>query len=253
MRGKARLRTLFACVKRDHPRVCGEKSWMNCIARRKLGSPPRMRGKVVAHGCVLLDVGITPAYAGKSKKCEKCRPGLWDHPRVCGEKSGQGFGRLVKRGSPPRMRGKASIGPPTSFCMGITPAYAGKSHSQSSSSIHTRDHPRVCGEKMNRREMTAKRPGSPPRMRGKGLHVQNAAQNVGITPAYAGKSTPDHAGCLDQWDHPRVCGEKSRFTLSVKITRGSPPRMRGKDSLNKTVPEDAGITPAYAGKSHRWG
>ena len=53
----------------------------------KLGSPPRMRGK----GCYMQELsgetGITPAYAGKSKKRHL---GGWkkgDHPRVCGEKA----------------------------------------------------------------------------------------------------------------------------------------------------------------------
>ena len=32
-----------------------------------LGSPPPMRGKVAAKSAPHLDVGITPAYAGKSR------------------------------------------------------------------------------------------------------------------------------------------------------------------------------------------
>ena len=91
---------------RDHPRVCGEKTPSSQQLRLQLGSPPRMRGKGTPNSVVLLAIGITPAYAGKSF-CVLCALALgWDHPRVCGEKF-----HIVKLyhnrvGSPPRMRGK---------------------------------------------------------------------------------------------------------------------------------------------------
>ena len=51
---------------RDHPRLCGEKSfgcsWKHC----RTGSPPPMRGKVTCDLACFLHSGITPAYAGKS-------------------------------------------------------------------------------------------------------------------------------------------------------------------------------------------
>ncbi len=50
----------------DHPRVCGEKSTLPKFVRMKLGSPPRMRGKVRREGHRHAGRGITPAYAGKS-------------------------------------------------------------------------------------------------------------------------------------------------------------------------------------------
>ena len=33
----------------DHPRVCGEKSYFSCLLDVPTGSPPRVRGKVVAY------------------------------------------------------------------------------------------------------------------------------------------------------------------------------------------------------------
>ena len=32
---------------KDHPRVCGEKKKMNMRKDKRMGSPPRMRGKVI--------------------------------------------------------------------------------------------------------------------------------------------------------------------------------------------------------------
>ena len=72
---------------KDHPRVCGEKVLLRLNHSRKLGSPPRVRGKVVAHSRVLLDVGITPACAGKRMKNGERVRLSGDHPRVCGEKT----------------------------------------------------------------------------------------------------------------------------------------------------------------------
>ena len=69
-----------------------------------------------------------------------------------------------------------------------------------------------------------------------------------ITPAYAGKRQPSTACTWSDWDHPRVCGEKKRGFRPSSYLLGSPPRMRGKDSVcNESAPL-VGITPAYAGK-----
>ena len=55
------------CCRRgqDHPRVCGEKSTTSEDAGSLPGSPPRMRGKVVAVHERTSNERITPAYAGK--------------------------------------------------------------------------------------------------------------------------------------------------------------------------------------------
>ena len=74
--------------------------------------------------------------------------GVWDHPRVCGEKL-----RAVVFGN---------------YSEGITPAYAGKRWRPGRGPCQFRDHPRVCGEKLRFI-----------------MFIQTA---IGITPAYAGKS-----------------------------------------------------------------
>ncbi len=70
----------------DHPRVCGEKFWFTFVVNYSQGSPPRMRGKVSHLSIGAHLKGITPAYAGKSRRLSHCRSQFWDHPRVCGEK-----------------------------------------------------------------------------------------------------------------------------------------------------------------------
>ena len=171
----------------DHPRVCGEK---NGICRAKvphLGSPPRMRGKVLCYPLNDQIAGITPAYAGKRRPLPCLCNGSWDHPRVCGEKNPCSSKDFVKLGSPPRMRGKASSGMWYSLLEGITPACAGKRRVVPDCNAVRWDHPRVCGEKISGICRKCRSLGSPPRMRGKVVVHRCVVFDVGITPAYAGK------------------------------------------------------------------
>ena len=146
------------------------------------------------------------------------------------------------------MRGKAKNRCRSCPLTRITPAYAGKRQEHSSYRTNRKDHPRVCGEKKSRRCCTSIGLGSPPRVRGKAAFDTGHRQVEGITPAYAGKSSPGSAAGCHARDHPRVCGEKGRKMKQQFIGLGSPPRMRGKGELRGEPGKDGGITPAYAGK-----
>ena len=153
----------------DHPRVCGEKADSLVLEGLLEGSPPRVRGKVVDYRAEYTAVGITPACAGKS--CPPQAPTFTrqDHPRVYGEKIRRFSSARSKRGSPPRVRGKAAGRDDGSCNHGITPACAGKSP------WYVRD--RCCPW------------GSPPRMRGKVFEQVYTRIPFRITPACAGKSS----------------------------------------------------------------
>ena len=175
---------------RDHPRICGEKN--------------------LRYNPYTEEIGITPAYAGKSKRFP---PGSWS-----------GIG------SPPHMRGKAIIAPPTSR--------------------GSRDHPRICGEKQGSASIQTRYAGSPPHMRGKGTEFLDAVSPRRITPAYAGKRP---GTCFDSarlQDHPRICGEKMFALTPTNSRAGSPPHMRGKGTGVAAAKRRGRITPAYAGKSY---
>ena len=126
--------------------------------------------------------------------------------------------------------------------------YAGKRRSSPSSRRPSRDHPRVCGEKSVWHFQLRPVVGSPPRMRGKVLNEEETQQEIGITPAYAGKSSGPQARNRTKWDHPRVCGEKVSSATGTICAPGSPPRMRGKDVKQAIHMMMLRITPAYAGK-----
>jgi hypothetical protein len=119
------------------------------------------------------------------------------------------------------------------------------------------DHPRVCGEKVRRDAPAGGAVGSPPRMRGKAKELPPRQCYLGITPAYAGKSTRPFSSGHENGDHPRVCGEKQKTPPWGVEKGGSPPRMRGKGVQPRDKRVAVRITPAYAGKrlkrSHRIG
>ena len=133
--------------RRDHPRMCGEKTLLSKSSRPSLGSPPHVRGKVDS---AVFHLGS-----------------LWDHPRMCGEKSCRTNRSSLEQGSPPHVRGKVFARSLFFVCSGITPACAGKSDGYTAGRTDARDHPRMCGEKDAACCLGAGFVGSPPHVRGK--------------------------------------------------------------------------------------
>ena len=118
----------YACPgTQDHPRVCGEKPRQDSVGALEgritpacagkslsgflelvtgVGSPPHVRGKAQDAKTDGKASRITPACAGKSSVRQRVLLSLWDHPRMCGEKTGFGKSAFTKSGSPPHVRGK---------------------------------------------------------------------------------------------------------------------------------------------------
>ena len=167
---------------------------------------------------------------------------------MCGEKGGPHRAGHPPRGSPPRVRGKAEWENLIGSDVRITPACAGKRRPPLCASCSTWDHPRVCGEKSTFTISTHRTGGSPPRVRGKENSEGVTRNGSRITPACAGKRRPPLCASCSTWDHPRVCGEKSTFTISTHRTGGSPPRVRGKENSEGVTRNGSRITPACAGK-----
>ena len=165
----------------------GEKPYYITLPRGFQGSPPRGRGKACKWSSQSRNMGITPAWAGKSAVNRTDDNNTKDHPRVGGEKSVVLKFNNVEMGSPPRGRGKVRILPLTRLGFRITPAWAGKSEKKGCRPSSYRDHPRVGGEKMFLPRSGFAVRGSPPRGRGKGGATVPETALPGITPAWAGK------------------------------------------------------------------
>ena len=172
-----------------------------------------------------------------------------DHPRVGGEKHPSQYKPKLHQGSPPHGRGKGLRQLSGVAHHRSTPAWAGKSIRCTSTTRLIRDHPRMGGEKSLYVYMGCNQLGSPPRGRGKDPNFPEKAGATGITPAWAGKSGIAEDEHPQAEDHPRVGGEKEQGLVFPHIDIGSPPRGRGKVFPAAGGLNDAGITPAWAGKS----
>ena len=137
--------------------------------------------------------------------------------------------KLVRTGSPPRMRGKLSEVCMKVVYIRITPADAGKTFVNSF--------------------ILPISYGSPPRMRGKQKFPALPRNVFGITPADAGKTGTVGVSAVGMEDHPRGCGENDESAVLDAINTGSPPRMRGKPLPARLSRRWYRITPADAGKT----
>ena len=233
---------------RDHPRGCGEKHQTPRRGGALQGSSPRVRGKARRRRRSCLGLGIIPAGAGKSRAFALATQHLWDHPRGCGEKFLCYSSRPNRRGSSPRVRGKGPRHQGRRPCHGIIPAGAGKSGGETLLLGDDGDHPRGCGEKVQRPPETAGEAGSSPRVRGKDLQIEAESRPVGIIPAGAGKSEARKSAPACPRDHPRGCGEKPASRPPPPACSGSSPRVRGKGRGRRARALRDGIIPAGAGK-----
>ena len=220
-----------ACSTWDHPRVCGEQSYLSCPRRKCRGSPPRVRGTGFM---TLIDEAaerITPACAGNRELIRTKLRWREDHPRVCGEQLRMCCHTHHRMGSPPRVRGTDTLSITPFSARRITPACAGNSFLASGKPKIKRDHPRVCGEQARTQGLTCIHLGSPPRVRGTGRYHGLYIELKRITPACAGNRQQDATVCTPTEDHPRVCGEQACLSFCKGFLLGSPPRVRGTEQI----------------------
>ena len=133
--------------------------------------------------------------------------------------------------------------------MRITPAGAGKTRTVMLACSSTEDHPRRCGENNPWAALSAAAQGSPPQVRGKPDKAQYRKEDIGITPAGAGKTARRNHILQAPEDHPRRCGENFMFLSASHQPSGSPPQVRGKPLDTVSSFCYTGITPAGAGKT----
>ena len=143
----------------DHPRACGEHDGRIRWGMAGLGSSPRMRGTPPRKFASYPSEGIIPAHAGNTLSGSAHTVTPEDHPRACGEHSGEPGRRVDSLGSSPRMRG-------TLMVIGNTKPHAGNTCYRRQTAPLRRDHPRACGEHPYRIRYVFATAGSSPRMRG---------------------------------------------------------------------------------------
>ena len=96
-------------------------------------------------------------------------------------------------------------------------------------------------------------PGSPPLARERRKEGRQAPALVGITPARAGKTSPNSQFFLRDQDHPRSRGKDAAQAKMEREVEGSPPLARERPLYPAPAIAVAGITPARAGKTGSFG
>ncbi|SER95533.1 hypothetical protein SAMN05443377_1223 [Propionibacterium cyclohexanicum] len=115
-------------------------------------------------------------------------------------------------GSPPHSRGRRPRHQPRRRTLGLTPAFAGKTG-----------------------------PGS----------SRDPREGAGLTPAFAGKTAARCRTRRRAAAHPRIRGEDASGLPHPGPEQGSPPHSRGRLAVLPECREEPGLTPAFAGKTHR--
>ena len=69
----------------DHPRIHGEHKKSKSLSPANQGSPPHTRGTLSSCKQIIVNLGITPAYTGNTKRSDQAQTTRKDHPRIHGE------------------------------------------------------------------------------------------------------------------------------------------------------------------------
>ena len=152
-----------------HPRSRGENSGACWTGTLIFGSSPLTRGKRFNPVAVLIDQGLIPAHAGKTRFGTAFVSSAAAHPRSRGENFGDIAGEFAANGSSPLTRGKPTSLRASRARARLIPAHAGKTSSGIASSPRARAHPRSRGENLASVLMLRSTVGSSPLTRGKPL------------------------------------------------------------------------------------
>ena len=213
----------------DHPRIRGKDTVLTRTEAILQGSPPHTRERHSLQEEQRFQCRITPAYAGKTLCLQERRQYSRDHPRIRGKDIFIFGGITSESGSPPHTRERPAVLTNSLSLSGITPAYAGKTMKIIGNIAAYRDHPRIRGKDASKDTQDNDSVGSPPHTRERRCGSCSDISSLGITPAYAGKTSLCSRPNMMSKDHPRI---------------------RGKDSIfNKGRQGALWITPAYAGKT----
>ena len=217
--------------------------------RRRGGSSPRGRGKLILQAVLVAAGRLIPARAGKTHGRRRGGPGTWAHPRAGGENASSSEDRNSSGGSSPRGRGKLHAGDEGTRHPGLIPARAGKTRSTPAPGTGSRAHPRAGGENSVSRRTGVVGRGSSPRGRGKRAFVRRGLRLVRLIPARAGK-TPASPACQGAGPaHPRAGGENTVRRETSGRVFGSSPRGRGKLPRSRPSAISQRLIPARAGKT----
>ena len=110
----------------DHPRACGANVAGKSEKTVRVGSSPRVRGKLMPVTVDISPVRIIPARAGQTMPIYSTPVLSTDHPRACGANDVRVIAAYAIYGSSPRVRGKRTVHAFRQIRTRIIPARAGQ-------------------------------------------------------------------------------------------------------------------------------
>ena len=155
-------------------------------------------------------------------------------------------------GSPPHARGRRRRRRLDRRSRGLTPACAGKTSTTRRTPRTSRAHPCMRGEDCEWLSSHLHILGSPPHARGRRRYVIVERNNLGLTPACAGKTDCPATISRRQGAHPRMRGEDLIRKRKLPPVKGSPPHARGRHVIEDEEEFWERLTPACAGKTVRF-
>ena len=220
---------------------------LHLMPKYGIGSAPRVRGTAPLVNVHEDGARFSPARAGNGYRWRQARFAPSVQPRACGERvtRRQAFPSLG--GSAPRVRGTAQRRRPDERRQRFSPARAGNGSYKNSGGTLVSVQPRACGERRRPSRNVIGGRGSAPRVRGTGAGVFFITPADRFSPARAGnghhRRRDEPTGAVQ----PRACGERSIADLSLKISNGSAPRVRGTDDGGSRQQSTVRFSPARAG------
>ena len=230
-----------------HPRTCGERDESPSPSAATIGSSPHVRGTASSDQIMTDVIRFIPARAGNGAIRSRCATGVAVHPRTCGERAEYFCGLRRRRGSSPHVRGTGDRPRSRDRARRFIPARAGNGGALRRSSDLSPVHPRTCGERFERRDLTLNRCGSSPHVRGTGHITALYASGNWFIPARAGNGQCFSLNSEKVSVHPRTCGERCEERRERDACRGSSPHVRGTALEDLTDVARARFIPARAG------
>ena len=193
---------------RDHPRMRGEHRIAADTPQLFVGSSPHARGAPDLAHRPHARLGIIPACAGSTSGTTRCPSARRDHPRMRGEHRLACSMPIERQGSSPHARGALVVFLVQVEVVGIIPACAGSTTTNSFVPFSCRDHPRMRGEHHEAAILERLYRGSSPHARGARAEDVPVVPVEGIIPACAGSTL----------EYLRLCPGLKRITLTLPIT-----------------------------------
>ena len=131
---------------REHPRMRGDHTLLDCDTVIDAGTSPHARGPLVCRLPPVVAVGNIPACAGTTSTATPTRSGEREHPRMRGDHSLISVPDVELVGTSPHARGPLKADHRRYLDVGNIPACAGTTTPLKWPRRATREHPRMRGD-----------------------------------------------------------------------------------------------------------